>query len=75
MCYGGIMITGGYTLDLICDCEKCKVSTDSHEIKTGEFTGENYAECARIAKNNGWKLSRDRLYCSAPGHSKFERDD
>lgn len=69
------MITGGYTLNLICDCKACQNSTNSYEIATGEYVGQTYIECAASARKDGWTLSRDRVYCSAPKHGKAQRDE
>lgn len=68
------MITSGYTMELICDCAKCKSTNNYHNIVRGEFAGESYTECAKQARKDGWVLSRDKAYCSAPNHSKFVRD-
>lgn len=68
------MITSGYTMELNCDCDKCKSTDNHHNIARGEFVGESYAECAKQARAEGWVLSRDKVYCSAPNHSKFARD-
>lgn len=68
------MITNGYTLNLVCDCIKCKNSPYTSQIATGEFVGETYSECARKAKKEGWGLAKDRVYCSAPNHSAAVED-
>lgn len=67
------MVTAGYTLDLICDCSKCRTTQNHYEIATGEYTGDTYSECARQAKKEGWRISKDKIYCSAPNHEKFSR--
>lgn len=67
------MIIGGYTLQLLCDCKKCRDNPNGME--RGEYTGETYQDCAKQARNHGWVLSRDKQACSAPGHGKYVKED
>lgn len=68
------MITSGYTMELICDCRRCKSTDNPYEIARTEYAGESYSECAKQAREDGWTLSRNRAYCSAPKHRKAEKE-
>lgn len=62
------MIAANYTMHLYCDCEECA----SHMWTTPTnilHIGETWADCAKEAKEDGWKISRDRTRAYAPGHS------
>lgn len=63
------MITSGYTLDLQCDCAKCKQDDFYYQSKA-EYVGETFGECAKQARQDGWTISRCKRYCSAPSHGE-----
>lgn len=54
---------GCYTLDLYCDH-----FNDAHRYDEfpHQFTGENYAACARTARKRGWVLHRDNCTATCP---------
>lgn len=63
------MVVYGYTLHLYCDCALCEGRQNVNGSEgAAEYTGETYGECAAQAKAEGWKISRDRGSCTAPGH-------
>jgi hypothetical protein len=60
------MIAACYTADLYCDCEKCQ--TTHWEMEKLELTGNSWSQVARQARRSGWRVSKDRQRCYAPGH-------
>lgn len=68
------MVTGGYTLDLICDCLECQSYMGNPDYRTEaqgykQFVGSNSTMCFRAAKKRGWKFNANITHCLAPGHS------
>lgn len=57
----------GYTLDLYCDHQN-----DNHRFNEfpWQYTGETFAECARAAKRNGWKLHHKLRTATCPKCTK-----
>jgi hypothetical protein len=56
------VIFGGYSLDLYCDgAVKCRNRGAIDGFAAGRFTGETFSECARKAKQAGWKLKRNGM--------------
>ncbi|MEG2042139.1 MAG: hypothetical protein RR068_13660 [Hafnia sp.] len=60
-------IAANYTAHFHCDCEKCAA------IKLGspafsEYVANSWAQCARAARYERWRISKDRTRCYAPGH-------
>lgn len=61
------MIAANYTTHLYCDCEECtEKQWGSPDV--GEYVGESWTECAKEARKHGWRISKDRQRCYAPGH-------
>jgi len=56
------MIVGCYTLDLSCDAPP-----PQRHCANPTITGRTYAECARAARREGWRLDRQarRAVCPA----------
>ncbi len=69
------MIAANYTLHLYCDCDACEAYQGEveHHPGFGEYIGENWSEVAKQARNAGWRISKDRTRCFAPGH-KMKRN-
>lgn len=70
------MIAANYTLELYCDCDECTergVSTIFPDEGFAEYTGNSWAETARMARKDGWRISKCKRYCYAPGH-KIKRN-
>lgn len=64
------MISSGYSTDLYCDCPICaKRIADGFRPVTGEYTGETWAETAKQARKDGWRITQDRTACFAPKKS------
>ncbi len=61
------MIVGGYTLDLYCDNEK-PYPDGIHPFKyfPQEFVGETRQECAKEARQVGWKLNFNKRTAICP---------
>lgn len=57
------MIASGYTMDLYCEVEG-----NRHGYKEGQaqFYGETWADCARQARDAGWKINKRRRECICP---------
>jgi hypothetical protein len=66
------MIVSGYSIDLYCDCVDC---FNSPSQKEATYHGETYGECAKKARHDGWRLSRDRRYALSPGCKKVKHPD
>lgn len=67
------MVTGGYTLDLTCDCLDCQQYMGNPDYRTEaqgykQFVGSNSTMCFRAAKKRGWKFNANKTHCLAPGH-------
>lgn len=66
------MIVGGYTLHLYCDSGREQpLGTVGHE-RAGdacllsypdEYNGETRAECVRLARARGWRITKGRQLC------------
>ncbi len=68
------MVTGGYTLDLTCDCLDCQQYMGNPDFRTEvqgykQFVGSNSTMCFRAAKKRGWKFNANKTRCLAPGHA------
>ncbi|MEH0968321.1 hypothetical protein V7J91_21195 [Klebsiella pneumoniae] len=75
-----MMVVGGYTLDLTCDCLECQAYNGDPDYRTEEkgfkrLAGNNFTECYRAAKKRGWKFYPDNTLCLAPGHSYSKEED
>lgn len=65
------MITSGYNITLYCDNEySCLFyllyNEGYHEVEQNEYDGETFAKCARQARIDGWKISKDKTKCYCP---------
>jgi len=70
------MIAACYTTHLYCDCRECKGETSSYiNPEFGEYIGESWAETARNARQDGWRISKDRERAYAPGHKIPRRNN
>ena len=58
----------GYSADLYCDCDSCQ-SGEECRPKYADFAGDDKAAVNRQIKLAGWKVSKDRMNCYAPGHA------
>ena len=65
-------IVEGYSADLYCDCDECQNSKSDHKKSFLELSGESKADINRDAKLLGWKITKDRMNCYAPGHAPKE---
>lgn len=66
------MIAANYTAHFYCDCEEC-TSKEWGSPDFDEFVAESWSQCARAARSLGWRISKDRVRCYAPGH-KIKRE-
>jgi len=57
-----IQYASGYQLDLYCD--QNRASHQHYHMET--FTGETFAECAKVAKKLGWKIHRKTRTATCP---------
>ncbi|EBH8617306.1 hypothetical protein DVH46_26570 [Salmonella enterica subsp. enterica serovar 4,[5],12:i:-] len=60
-------IAASYTMHLYCDCRQCtngKYQTPDF----GEYIGTSWAGCAKEARKDGWRISKDKTRAFAPGH-------
>lgn len=57
------MIVAGYTLGLYCE-----VPGHIHGYKEGEarYAGDNWRECVRYARKDGWYISEKLFECVCP---------
>lgn len=65
------MVVSGYSIDLYCDCDDCEDGRKKmlySSCEPTQFGGDTYRDCARQARNSGWKISKDRMTCYAPNH-------
>ncbi len=64
------MIAANYTMHLYCDCADCTAFMGEVDCHPGhaEYVGESWSEVARSARKDGWRISKDRTRCFAPGH-------
>jgi len=69
------MIVGGYSLDLYCDnqnsCRKHYQLDNSVLLIDNKqfcyhFAGNNFTECVKQAKQDGWIVDRKRSICLCP---------
>lgn len=60
-------ITEGYCADLYCDCADC-LSGKIYPQSGAYFIGRNMTDISRQAREAGWRISKDRQHCYAPGH-------
>lgn len=60
-------ITEGFCADFYCDCDACK-SGEIYPRRQMEFVGRNATDISRQARFAGWRISKDRQRCYAPGH-------
>ncbi len=64
---GDMAIAASYTMHLYCDCRQCtngKYQTPDF----GEYIGTSWAGCAKEARKDGWRISKDKTRAFAPGH-------
>lgn len=59
------MIVGGYSLHLYCDAKKCSSKASYDEPKE--------AQCFRMARGDGWKISRSDSKAYCPNCRKISR--
>lgn len=57
------MIAAAYCLDVYCDCEECQ-----YRPVKANYAGKSWTECAKEARKDGWRLSKDRQRAFAPKH-------
>lgn len=60
-------IAASYTMHLYCDCRQCtngKYQTPDF----GEYIGTSWSGCAKEARKDGWRISKDKTRTFAPGH-------
>lgn len=57
------MIASGYSMDLY-----CQVKGNQHAYRKGQaqFFGETWAECAKQAREAGWKIDKRKRECICP---------
>ncbi|WP_276642935.1 hypothetical protein [Siccibacter turicensis] len=62
-----MMIAANYTVHMYCDCDEC-TGKQWGSPDFGEYVGNSWSQCAKEARANGWRISKDRQHCYAPGH-------
>lgn len=63
------MIVEGYSMDLYCDCRECTAARRSGNLyHPAQFGAYSKGYTTRQARAEGWRISRDRRFCFAPGH-------
>lgn len=60
------MIAACYSLDLYCENHGADPAVHGYAYAPHTFTGETWGECAKQARNLGWRISRDRQKCWCP---------
>ncbi|EMJ5236327.1 TPA: hypothetical protein L9R77_002544 [Klebsiella pneumoniae] len=60
-------ITEGLCADLYCDCDGCQ-SGKIYPQGQADFIGRNMTDISQQARKAGWRISKDRQRCYAPGH-------
>ncbi|HBV1665149.1 TPA: hypothetical protein ACWMBS_003067 [Klebsiella pneumoniae] len=60
-------ITEGFCADLYCDCDGCQ-SGKIYPRAEADFIGRNMTDISQQARAVGWRISKDRQRCYAPGH-------
>ncbi|UVX29575.1 hypothetical protein PRB81_gp30 [Klebsiella phage VLCpiS13f] len=60
-------ITEGFCADLYCDCDGC-LSGKIYPQGQADFIGRNMTDISQQARKAGWRISKDRQRCYAPGH-------
>lgn len=57
------MIASGYSMDLYCEADG-----HQHGYNEGQaqFFGETWADCARQAREAGWRIHKQRRECICP---------
>ncbi len=60
-------ITEGFCADLYCDCDGCQ-SGQIYPRAEADFIGRNMTDISQQARKAGWRISKDRQRCYAPGH-------
>lgn len=60
------MIAACYISVLYCDCNEC--IDMNYKSAEAEFTGNTWADTAGQARKLGWRISKDKTRCFAPGH-------
>lgn len=73
------MVMSGYTMDLYCDCKDCTSyrrnyagdgGSHSHDIAGfKQFDGDNFKDCLKQAKSEGWVFKLNNTLCFMPGHN------
>lgn len=67
-------VISGYQMDLYCDCYNCQKPKPYSHTRVTEFSGENFHDCLKQAKQTGWVFKERNTVCFAPGHEvKNER--
>ncbi|GEM_PF-7129244 len=57
------MIVEGYSMDFYCDCAEC-----GSRFLGLQTAGFDRSDATDQARKLGWRISRDRMFCYAPGH-------
>lgn len=60
-------ITEGFCADLYCDCDGCQLG-QIYPRAEADFIGRNMTDISQQARAAGWRISKDRQRCYAPGH-------
>lgn len=60
-------IAASYTMHLYCDCRQCTEGV--YPVPDfGEYIGTSWSGCAKEARKDGWRISKDKTRAFAPGH-------
>ena len=60
-------IAASYTMHLYCDCRQCTEGV--YPVPDfGEYIGTSWSGCAKEARKDGWRISKDKTRTFAPGH-------
>ena len=59
-------ISASYTMHLYCDC--CQCTNGKYQTPDfGEYIGTSWAGCAKEARKDGWRISKDKTRLLRPG--------
>ncbi len=67
------MIVGGYALDLYCENENDSKYTHQYNEFPHRYAYELGSTCRRMARKDGWLLSRNRAICPKCRKNKKEK--
>ena len=60
------MIAANYTMHLYCENMDTHTYHEQNDIATAEYVAETWGQVAKMARLDGWRISRDRQRCYCP---------